>query len=68
MLIKLIELIFKFGPLIFGLGFMAPLFAELFRRAELSLPFDLTPLVAGLILGGGFGLMAQMRGSWIWQK
>ena len=68
MLVKLIELIFKFGPLVFGFGFMAPLFAELIVRAGVSLPFGLTPLLAGLILGGGFGLIAQMRGSWIWQK
>lgn len=68
MLVKLIELIFKFGPLIFGVGFMAPLFAELFARVGMSLPFGLTPLLAGLLLGGGLGLIAQMRGSWIWQK
>ena len=68
MLIKLIELIFKYGALIFGIGFMVPLFAELFRRAEIDLPFGLTPLIAGLILGGALGLMAQIRGSWIWAK
>ena len=68
MLVKLIELIFKFGPLVFGFGFMVPLFAELIARAGVGLPFGLTPLLAGLILGGGFGLIAQMRGSWIWQK
>lgn len=68
MLVKLIELIFKFGPLIFGVGFMAPLFAELFAQAGMSLPFGLTPLLAGLLLGGGLGLIAQVRGSWIWQK
>jgi len=68
MMIKLIELIFKFGPLVFGFGFMAPLFAELISRAGVSLPFGLTPLFAGLILGGGLGLFAQVRGSWIWAK
>ena len=68
MLIKLIELIFKYGALIFGVGFMAPLFAELIARAGMSVPLGLTPLLAGLILGGGFGLIAQIRGSWIWAK
>ena len=68
MLIKLIELVFKFGPLVFGVGFMAPLFAELISRADVGLPFGLTPLIAGLVLGGGLGLFAQVRGSWIWAK
>jgi len=68
MLIRIIELIFKFGPLVFGFGFMAPLFAEVISRTEVSVPFGLTPLLGGLILGGGLGLIAQIRGSWIWQK
>lgn len=68
MLIKFIALIFKFGPIIFGIGFMAPLFTALIVRAGLALPFDLTPLLAGLLLGGGFGLFAQLRGSWVWAK
>ena len=68
MLIKFIGLIFKFGPLIFGLGFMTPLFAELIGRAGVALPFGLTPLIAGLLLGGGLGLFAQLRGSWVWVK
>lgn len=68
MLTKVIAQIFRFGPLIFGVGFMAPLFAELIRLVGWTLPFGLTPLIAGLILGGGLGLVAQVRGSWIWQK
>lgn len=68
MFVKLVALIFRFGPLIFGVGFMAPLFAELIRRAGWAVPFGLSPLVAGLIVGGGLGLFAQVRGSWIWQK
>ena len=68
MFTKLIELIFKYGALIFGVGFMAPLFAELIARAGVALPFGLTPIAGGLILGGGLGLIAQIRGSWIWAK
>jgi len=68
MLLKLIELIFKYGALIFGVGFMAPLFSALIERAGLALPFGLTPLIVGLMLGGGLGLFSQMRGSWIWAK
>lgn len=68
MLLKLIELIFKYGALIFGIGFMAPLFSTLIGRAGLALPFGLTPLIVGLMLGGGLGLFAQIRGSWLWAK
>lgn len=68
MLKKLIELIFKYGAFIFGLGFMAPLIAQVIVRLGLELPMGLNPLLLGLVLGGGLGLIAQVRGSWIWQK
>lgn len=68
MLQKLIGLIFRFGPLVFGVGFMAPLFRELIILSGWTVPFGMSPLVAGLLLGGGLGLFAQVRGSWIWQK
>ena len=56
---------FLFSPPIFGLGFMAPLIAELIVLAEFNLPSGV-PLIAGLIIGGSLGLMAQARGSWVW--
>lgn len=68
MLTKLIALIFKFGPLVFGFGFLVPLFRELMIVSGVALPFGMSALVAALILGGGLGLIAQVRGSWIWQK
>lgn len=68
MLMKLIELIFKFGPLVFGIGFMWPLITQVIERAEITLPFGLTPLVVGAVFGIGSGLIAQLRGSWIWLK
>ena len=68
MLVKLIETIFKFGPLVFGLGFLVPLFRELIIMSGVALPFGMSALVVALALGGGLGLMAQVRGSWIWQK
>lgn len=65
---KLIESIFKYGAFIFGLGFMAPLITQIIVRSGLALPMGLSPLLIGLVLGGGLGLLAQIRGSWIWQK
>lgn len=67
MLEALITQIFRFGPLLFGLGFLAPLFCELIELSGAALPFGMAPIAAGLILGGGLGLMAQLRGSWIWR-
>ncbi len=68
MLIKLIELIFKFGPLVFGFGFMVPLIHELIVGFDMALPFGLSAWLVAFAIGGGLGLMAQVRGSWIWQK
>jgi hypothetical protein len=53
------------GPLFFGLGFIAPLIATLMTRSGLELPFGLPPLWLGLALGGACGLCAKFRGSWI---
>ena len=68
MLVKLIELIFKFGPLVFGLGFLVPLIHALIVRLNIALPFGASAWLVALALGGGLGLMAQVRGSWIWQR
>jgi hypothetical protein len=68
MLVKLIELIFKFGPLVFGIGFLVPLVHELIVRVDVALPYGLSAWALAFAIGGGLGLMAQVRGSWIWQK
>lgn len=62
---QVIKTIFYFGPLLFGFGFLAPLAAQILKAMSWTPPFGLTPLMAGLILGGGLGLIAQIRGRWI---
>ncbi|MEM6535802.1 MAG: hypothetical protein AAF613_09205 [Pseudomonadota bacterium] len=57
--------IFEYGPLIFAFGFMAPLLAQIIEKTALTPPFGLTPLMTGLIVGGLYGLVAQIRGRWI---
>lgn len=64
-MITVIKTIFYLGPLIFGFGFLAPLSAQIITAASWALPFGLTPLIAGLIIGGGLGLIAQIRGTWV---
>jgi len=61
----ILGLIFRFGALLFGLGFLAPLAAQIIERAGWSLPYGITPLMAGLGIGGVLGLAAQLRGRWI---
>ena len=62
-MIAAIKTIFYFGPLIFGIGFIAPLTAQVIERAGFVLP--VSPLVAGLIVGVALGGVAQVRGRWI---
>jgi len=61
----IIKTIFSYGPLIFAFGFLAPLFAQLILHFGWTPPFGLSPLVAGLIVAGGYGLITQIRGRWI---
>lgn len=55
-----------FSPIVFGLGFVAPLVAQILVRLDVSMGID--NLYVGLIVGLSLGLMAQFRGSWIWVK
>jgi hypothetical protein len=53
------------GPVLFGVGFLAPLIAQLIERAGATPPLGLTPLATGLIVGPLLGLAAKFRGRWI---
>jgi len=56
-----------FSPIVFGFAFIGPLSAEIITTLEIALPIG-TPLYWGLLIGGLLGLMAQVRGSWVWVK
>lgn len=64
-MIAAIKTIFYFGPLLFGIGFIAPLTAQVIAQAGWQLPLGLTPLIAGLIVGAVLGGVAQIRGRWV---
>ena len=64
-MVTVIKAIFYFGPLLFGFGFLAPLTAQIIKAIAWTPPFGFSPLLAGLILGGTLGLIAQIRGRWI---
>lgn len=56
---------FQLGPLLFGLLFIPPVTAQIIAILEWTPPFGLTPIIAGFMLGGIWGLYAQWRGSWL---
>ena len=58
---------YLFYPLAFGLGFFAPLIAQILDATGFDLA-GINNLFIGLVVGGLWGLMAQLRGSWVWVK
>ena len=61
----LLRYVFAIGPLLFGLGFLAPLVTQSLQALGWSAPLGLTPLAFGLVLGGSLGLVANIRGRWV---
>ncbi|MFO1254856.1 MAG: hypothetical protein U1E37_04225 [Sphingomonadaceae bacterium] len=57
---------FSFGPILFGIGFLAPVIASALALANISPPFGLSPLHAGLGIGILLGIAARQRGTWLW--
>lgn len=57
-------LIVRCAPLIFAIGFLAPVFAEALQRLRVP-TLDIPPLVLGLLLAGIWGLRATLKGSWV---
>ena len=47
---RLIALAFSFGPVLFGIGLIAPAIASAFDLAGIAPPFGISPLHAGLHL------------------
>lgn len=52
-------------PFFFGIGFIAPLTAQLMELWSIPAPFSLSPIQFGLIFGGAWGLIANIRGRWL---
>lgn len=60
-----LALIMKFLPLIFAFGFVVPVIAQSMAAMDWAAPFGLGKLDFALIIGGGWGLIAQIKGRWI---
>lgn len=52
-------------PLLFGLGFIAPLLLQTGLAGAAADRFGADPLWLSLALGGGWGLFATIRGRWL---
>ena len=62
---RAITLVMKLMPLLFALGFLVPVIAQGIERLGWTPPLGLSPLAVGLIIGGGWGLFAQLKGRWL---
>jgi hypothetical protein len=52
-------------PLLFGIGFIAPLIAQTMAFWGVPAPFGLSRVVFGLLIGTPWGLYATLRGRWL---
>ena len=58
---------FLFSPLAFALGFLWPLTTQLLITGAV-VPSGWTAIDVGAAIAIPWGVMAQIRGSWIWIK
>ena len=65
MILSVLQRLNPWGPLFFGLGFIAPLIATLMTRGGLEASVGLPPIWLGVAVGSAWGLYAKFRGSWI---
>ncbi|EAQ28083.1 hypothetical protein NAP1_10828 [Erythrobacter sp. NAP1] len=52
-------------PLVFAFAFLVPVIDQGMRALGLGAPFGLSTLTFALIVGGAWGLFAQVTGRWI---
>jgi hypothetical protein len=54
-----------YGPVLFGIAFIAPLIAQSLDAAALSAPLGLSNIAFGLAVGVSLGTIAKLRGRWV---
>lgn len=60
-----IRKLFAVMPFLFGIGFIAPLTAQLMAYWDVGAPFGMSRIVFGLLFGGAWGLYANIKGRWL---
>lgn len=62
---RTLKLIAGIMPLLFAFAFLVPVIDQAMQALELSAPFGMPTLTFALIIGGGWGLFAQITGRFI---
>ena len=62
---RALKLVVAALPLIFAFAFLVPVIDQGMQALDLSAPLGLTTLTFALIVGGLWGLIAQIGGRWI---
>lgn len=60
-----IKKILYWMPLLFGLGFIAPLIAQTMAYWNIDAPWGMSRIGFGLAIGVPWGLYANIRGRWL---
>jgi len=63
---KVIAFLFSLGPILFGIGFLAPVIAASMTAIGLDAAGGLNATQFGLLLGAGLGVVARQRRTWLW--
>jgi hypothetical protein len=63
--VALVQKGFEWGPVFFGIGFIAPVIAQSLDAASASAPLGLSNIQFGLAVGFSMGAVAKWRGSWV---
>ena len=61
---KIFEKLNEWGPVLFGIAFLAPLIDQSMQAAGMGAPLGVTTLQFGLGTGIALGWVAKLRGRW----
>ena len=62
---KVLGTVFRLMPFLFGIGFLAPLIAQVLERSGGSAALPVPPVILGLAVGGLWGAYATWKGRWL---
>ncbi len=62
---SVVKQMFHWMPLVFGIGFIAPLIAQIMAVWQIGGPFGLSRIAVGLVIGVPWGWQTVIRGRWI---
>jgi hypothetical protein len=60
-----VQQLFRWMPLLFGIGFIAPVIAQSMALWDVAAPLGMSRIAFGLAIGTPWGLYALFRGRWI---